>query len=86
MVELKDTIEMMESKDYKERFKAEYFQLDTRIKKLEKMVSDWDKNAINFSPSCPREWYDEQLSAMRDYRRVLKLRAEKENVDVSDAD
>ena len=31
---LKDTVEMMESIDYKERFKAEYFQLEIRVNGL----------------------------------------------------
>ena len=38
MMDLKDTIDMMNSPDYKERFKAEFFQLDIRIKKLANML------------------------------------------------
>ena len=34
MMELKDTVEMMNSADYKERFKAEYHQTKTRYEKL----------------------------------------------------
>lgn len=30
MNELKDTIELMNSSDYKDRFKAEYYQLEIR--------------------------------------------------------
>ena len=33
-MELKDTIELMQSEDYKERFKAEYHQLRIRFEKL----------------------------------------------------
>lgn len=33
-MELKDTIELMTSKDYKERFKAEYLQLKIRVEGL----------------------------------------------------
>lgn len=33
-MELKDTVEMMTSSDYKERFKAEYYQLKLRYNKL----------------------------------------------------
>lgn len=33
-MELKDTIKLMESKDYKERFKAEYYQTKIRWEKL----------------------------------------------------
>ena len=35
-MELKDTIEMMTSNDYKERFKAEYYQAKIRYEKLKK--------------------------------------------------
>lgn len=34
MMELKDTIAMMQSEDYKERFKAEYYQIVIRYQKL----------------------------------------------------
>ncbi len=37
-MELKDTIEMMNSEDYKERFKAEYYQTLIRYNKLSEMV------------------------------------------------
>ena len=35
---LKKTIGMMCSDDYRERFKAEYFQVDIRYQKLKEMV------------------------------------------------
>lgn len=41
--ELKDTIEMMGSADYKERFKAEYYQNVIRYEKLRAMLDKWDK-------------------------------------------
>lgn len=37
-MELKDTIEMMQSADYKERFKAEYYQVVIRYQKLKAMI------------------------------------------------
>ena len=37
-MELKDTVELMNSNDYKERFKVEYLQIKTRCDKLEKML------------------------------------------------
>ena len=39
---LKETAEMMISPDYKERFKAEYYQLVTRYKGLKSMLTKWD--------------------------------------------
>lgn len=38
MMELKQTVEMMNSADYKERFKAEYMQVVIRYKKLANML------------------------------------------------
>lgn len=37
-MELKDTCSLMMSEDYKERFKAEYYQLKIRYAKLMKML------------------------------------------------
>ena len=37
-MQLKDTVEMMNSEDYKERFKAEYYQLSIRLYNLTSML------------------------------------------------
>ena len=52
---LKDTIEMMRSEDYKQRFKAEYYQLKIRTEKLKAMLDKWDAGELSFKPTCPRE-------------------------------
>ena len=49
-MELKDTIAMMNSESYEERFKAEYWQLKIRIDKLKKMLDDWKEDKLNFEP------------------------------------
>lgn len=77
-VELKDTISMMESDDYKERFKAEYYQTKIRYTKLKNMVDNWD--SLDFKPTCKREIYLTQLDAMKAYLDILKLRAIKEDI------
>lgn len=82
MKELKDTIEMMNSSDYKERFKAEYQQVVIRYKKLAAMLEKWDAGAINFEPTCPRSTYNMQIKAMTDYIAVLEARAVMEDVDL----
>ena len=41
-MELKDTATLMVSSDYKERFKAEYYQLKIRLEKLKCMLQKWD--------------------------------------------
>ena len=40
-MELKDTATLMVSSDYKERFKAEYYQLKIRLEKLKYMLQKW---------------------------------------------
>lgn len=54
VMELKDTVEMMTSSDYKERFKAEYYQLKLRYDKLALMITKWDEGTLGFEPSCSR--------------------------------
>ncbi len=81
-MELKDTIEMMQSEDYKERFKAEYYQLKIRYEKLKIMLDKWDNGKLDFTPTCSRELYDKQIAGMETYLDVLADRAEIEGVEV----
>lgn len=81
-IKLKDTINMMNSPDYKERFKAEYYQLKIRYEKLSNMVEKWDKDELNFTPTCPRQLYDFQLKVMKNYIDVLVIRASIEKIDL----
>ena len=86
MMELKDTTTMMVSDDYKERFKAEYYQLKIRIKKLSKMVSNWDFGELTFKPTCPRSTYELQLRAMNYYLAILEARAVMKGIDLERED
>ena len=80
--DVKDTIEMMNSVDYKERFKAEYQQIVIRYHKLNAMLEKWDKGELNFTPTCPRSTYNMQIRAMADYIAVLEARAVMEGVEL----
>ena len=79
-MDLKDTIELMQSEDYKERFTAEYHQLIIRYKKLKKMYDNWDN--LSFLPHCPKSIYKMQLEAMERYLAILEARAAIEEVPV----
>lgn len=79
-MELNDTITMMESADYKDRFRAEYAQLAIRFEKLKSMTEKWDAGTLSFSPTCPRSTYNMQLRAMADYLAVLEVRAVAEGI------
>ena len=81
-MELRDTIEMMNSADYKERFKAEYYQVVVRYQKLKAMLLKWDNGELNFHPTCPRSTYNMQIKAMADYIAVLEARAVMEGIEL----
>ena len=82
MMELKETVKMMNSTDYKERFKAEYYQVVIRYQKLKTMLQKWDNGELNFNPTCPRSTYNMQIKAMTDYIAVLEARAVMEGVEL----
>lgn len=79
-MELNETVELMNSADYKDRFKAEYFQVKVRHDKSKAMCDKWDEGKLSFKPTCPREIYDLQLDAMKRYMDILVIRAKIENV------
>ena len=82
VTELKQTVELMNSSDYKERFKAEYYQLKIRYDKLHNMCEKWDKNELDFTPTCSRFTYARQLNAMAFYLKVLEERAIDEKIEL----
>ena len=81
-MELKDTIELMNSDDYRERFKAEYYQAKIRYDKLHKMLIKYDAGTLNFEPSCPKEILEKQACYMGNYLRTLEVRAEIEKIEL----
>lgn len=81
-MELNDTVKMMNSDDYKERFRAEYCQTVIRYGKLKNMLDRWDDGNLNFTPTCPRSTYNMQIRAMADYIAVLEARAVMEDIDL----
>lgn len=81
-MELNDTVEMMNSNDYKERFKAEYCQTVIRYRKLKNMLDKWDARSLDFNPTCPRSTYNIQIKAMTDYIAILEARAVMEGVEL----
>ena len=81
-MQLKDTVAMMYSDDYKERFIAEYHQTKIRYDKLDDMTVKYEAGTLNFTPSCSLELLKEQKKHMGNYLRCLKIRAEIENVDL----
>ena len=81
-MELKDTIEMMQSDDYKERFKAEYQQTKIRYTKLHKTLIKAEARTLNFTPLCPISLLEDQWRYMGLYLHCLEVRAEMEGIDL----
>ena len=81
-MELKDTVEMMQSDDYKERFKAEYCQTKIRYEKLHKMIVKYEAKTLDFEPSCDIELLKRQASNMGQYLYCLEVRAEIEGIEL----
>lgn len=77
-MELKDTIELMTSEDYKDRFKAEYWQTKIRYDKLHKMLVRYDAGLLTFEPTNI-SLLREQAAAMGRYLYLLEERAELEH-------
>ncbi len=82
MVEMKDTVELMLSDNYVDRFKAEYYQLKIRYEKLKVMLDKWDSGQLEFTPTCDRGVYAEQIVAMEKYLDILADRAEIERIEL----
>lgn len=79
---LEETANLMVSSDYKERFKAEYYQLKIRLEKLNDMLQKWDNKELNFIPTCSRAIYDLQIHCMQNYLAVLEGRAIIEDIEL----
>ena len=81
-MELKDTVEMMNSDDFKERFKAEYYQTKIRYEKLKKMCNKYEAGTLGFEPNCSLKLLREQQSYMGMYLNRLEVRAEIEGIEL----
>lgn len=87
-MELKDTITLMQSDDYKERFKGEYFQLKIRYNKLKDFcnrieAAQFSKSVEEPKHDCPLELLREQQHEMGLYLHTLEIRAVIEKIDLN---
>ena len=69
-MELKDTIKLMESNDYKDRFKAEYYQVKIRREKLQKPLLGNNWEYLSFTPNSPKRYLKYQCDVMLEYMQV----------------
>lgn len=80
---LNDTVEMMNSTDYKERFRAEYLQLKIRMQGLCNMLTKYKMGTLNFKPSCSYDLLNAQYKAMNLYASFLEDRARVEDIELN---
>lgn len=80
----KKIAELMNSKDYKERFQGEYFALKDRVNKLESILDTMqiDLQEGDYTWPCQIEIYRAQFGAMSAYLNILKIRAKIEGIDI----
>ena len=85
-MELKETIELMCSENYKERFIAEYLQVKIRYEKLKNFCNKIEAEKMLGKEvtkhDCPLELLREQQKYMGLYLFVLEKRALIENVEL----
>lgn len=86
MLGLRDTIELMNSNDFKERFVAEYVQTKIRYDALHKMLVKYKAGTLSFTPQCSYELFTEQARYMGQYLHCLEVRAEIEGVKLPDSE
>lgn len=82
-MELKDTVALMNSPDYKERFKAEYYQVKIRYDKLGEMLCKLRNGTLEFEPVCSETLLSRQLYHMRRYLIDLETRAKIEGIELT---
>lgn len=77
---LADTVELMESDDYEDRFKAEYYQTRIRMLKLFDMLDKWDAGTLGFVPTSAHYLYLMQVKGMGLQLRAMRRRAKAEGI------
>lgn len=89
-MELKDTVDLMTSDDYKDRFKAEYHQLKIRYEKLVAILPRYEAGVdvgvadlyLGFTPDTALYNLKKQAKAMRKYLYYLEKRAAFEHIEL----
>ena len=92
MTNLRDTVNLMNSEDYKDRFIAEYWQTKIRYERLKAFNTRAEaaENGLYCGiklekPKCdsPYSVLREQQKTMGEYLHLLELRAVYENIDLN---
>lgn len=84
---LTQTKTLMESKDYKDRFIAEYWQTKIRYEKLKAFCNKLEASTYSMNVEAPKHdcvfgLLKEQESVMGEYLHILEIRAVVENIEL----
>ena len=79
---LDDTIKLMQSDDYKDRFVAEYWQTKIRYDRLHKICVQYEAGTLGFEPKCTLDVLSRQASHMGRYLKLMEIRAEMEGIEL----
>ena len=86
-MDLKDTVDLMLSADYKERFIAEYLQTKERYERLKhfcnKIEASYTELVEEPKHDCPHSLLREQQRIMGEYLHILEVRAIIEGIDLT---
>lgn len=82
-MELKDTVELMLSDDYKDRLEAEYIQ--TKIRYVKLVMALFNIESLDIDDKM-KELMDKQKEAMSDYLDILRERANLDGIDLTKYD
>lgn len=74
-MELKNTIELMTSESWKDRFVAEYLQVKIRYEKLHKLITRREVGKVDFTTPVPLESWQTQARHMGLYLHELEKQA-----------
>lgn len=86
MNNLKSTIDLMLSNDYRDRFVAEYQQTKIRYEKLHAILRKYYAGKLEFTLDSPVWLLEQQLDTMRAYLDILEARSKQERIDLEDND
>lgn len=82
ITELKDTVFLMTSKDYKDRFKAEFYQTKIRYNKLKQSLDNTIKDNLSSETYRSILILELQLQCMKNYLDILISRAINEGIEI----
>ena len=82
-VTMEMTIDLMNSQDYRDRFKGEYAQTLIRVRKLNDMLKEYDAGTLGFDLDSPVYLLRNQSAYMQAYLKTMEERAVYENIDLS---